>query len=462
MFASAEAAPIARVGGLAEAAGGLIRSLGRSPEVDLEVVLPDYGGVELADEVVSGLDVPSWVGGASVRTGVNGELGTVHLVSVPGLARPHPYVDEDGSGWPDNAARFFGFSTAVASFANTSGADVVHVNDWHTALTLAMTELPSVFTIHTLGYQGQADLSWFSQVAEWAPAQRLGRYHRGDHLNPVAGAIGLASKVVTVSPNYAREILDPEEGAGLHGVLAERGDDLVGICNGIDTELWDPLTDPALDVNYDFASIDEKSASTASLRSLAGWPDDDAPVIGMVTRIVDQKGLDLMLGAVPYLQGMNARLFVLGSGDEGLTSWARRLADEHPEHVHFVDGYDVNLARKIFAGADLFVMPSRFEPCGLAQMQAMRYGTIPVVTPVGGLVDTVIDVDDDPKAGNGIVLNSVDTVGVVDGLHRGLRSWRDRRRRKALQRRGMRADWSWDAPMREHLDLYRSVAVRDD
>ena len=450
VFATAEAAPIARVGGLAEAAAGLIRSLRLKTGIDLTVVMPDYGDVLLEEERHSLLDVPDWVGGATLRSGIAPELGLVHLVSVDGMARPHPYVNEFGEGWGDNDRRFFGFSAAVAAITREVQPDVVHLNDWHSAMALAWIDAPTVYTIHTLGYQGHADASWLDVI----PPERVSAFEWFGETNPAAGAIRLADKVIAVSPNYATEILDPSQGAGLHNILAERGDDLVGIRNGIDATLWNPMTDPNITERYGRTKLTNKEATAAHLRSLVGWELGTGPMIGMVTRLVEQKGIDMVLGLVPYLEHMGARLLLLGSGEERLSMWARQLAVEYANQFAFIDGYDLELAHQIFAGVDLFAMPSRFEPCGLAQMQAMRYGTIPVVTPVGGLLDTVVDADSDQKNGTGFVAVTIDALGMLDALHRATAAWRVRQRRTGIQKRGMAVDWSWDVPTQQHTAVY--------
>lgn len=454
VFGSAEAAPIARVGGLAEATAGLIRSLRSNGDVEVIVVLPDYGGVVLEDEQHRELSLPEWAMPASVRTGKAPELGVVHLVSAPGIARPHPYVDETGAGWPDNDARFFAFSAAIAAIVDEQKPDVLHLNDWHTGMALAWVDVPSVYTIHTLGYQGHADIGWLRAIN----TDRATAFDRFGVLNPAAGAIALADRVIAVSPNYATEILDPTRSAGLHTVLDAKGDGLIGIRNGIDTTLWNPLTDPYIVDTYGRSTLDAKASTSARLHERVGWAHDGQPLIGMVTRLVEQKGIDIILGTIPYLERMNARLVTLGSGEERLSLWARDLASEYPDRFAFIDGYDLEIAHQIFAGADLFCMPSRFEPCGLAQMQAMAYGTIPVVTPVGGLVDTVIDDDASPGEGTGFSAVTIDTLGMLDALHRGLAAWRLKSRRRAIQKRGMAMDWSWDAPTAKHLELYHAIA----
>ncbi len=458
VLAAAEAAPVARVGGLAEAVAGLVRALRRHDQVDVTLVLPDYGDVDLANERTVPLDVPEWAGPAKLRTGDVEELGEVALVNVAGIERPHPYVDEWGNGWEDNARRFFAFSLGVAAVVDLIDADVVHLNDWHTGIAAGIIRRPLVYTIHTLRYQGHTDLELLELLGL---DDRAKSFVRGDHLNPAAGAIALADRVVAVSPNYAAEILDPHRAEGLHDVLKARSRDLVGVRNGIDTEMWNPLTDDAIATTYGRSSLGAKRDTTATLRERAGWSDDGGPIVAMVTRLVDQKGIDLVLGLVPYFRRLGVRLFVLGSGEERLARWARELAEQHPELLHFVEGYDVELARQLFAGADLFMMPSRFEPCGLAQMQAMQYGTIPVVSPVGGLVDTVVDADDDPEEGNGFVATAIDATGMLDALHRAVFAWRSPSRRRTIQRNGMAKDWSWEEPMLRHVELYReAIAAR--
>ena len=454
LFASAELTPIARVGGLAEAAGGLVGAL-RSTGVDVHLVLPDYGGVALTDETVHDLAVPEWVGGARVRRGRHPEIGPVDLVHVPGMDRPHPYVDEHGEGWPDNDHRFLSFSAAIAALALEDPPDVVHLNDWHTAAAAAFLadHLPLVLTIHTLGHQGLCNERWLERLGPEAF-----RFAWWGAANPMAGALQLVDRVITVSPNYAREILTEEQGMGLHERLAALGDRLVGIRNGIDTSIWNPATDDRIAARFTPDDPTGRAACRAALVAETGWPADATPVIAMVTRLVDQKGIDLALSAARFLDTMPARLAVLGSGSADLAAGLTDWADRSPEHVWFVDGYDEALAHRLFAGSDLFLMPSRFEPCGLAQMQAMAYGSIPVVTDVGGLHDTVIDADRDRSTGSGFVSSSVDDGGLVDALHRGVRAARNARRRDAIRRRGMTADWSWTAPAGRHLDLYAALA----
>jgi len=452
LFATAELRPLVSAGGLGEASSGLVGAL-RAAGVTTTVALPDYFAWPLADAVEHELDVPDWAAPATVRIGHHDEAGALALINVPGINRPDPYVDENGEGWPDNTERFAAFGAALGALAALARPDVVHLNDWHTALAPAFlpSDIPTMLTIHNLGHQGQTDQSWLHRL----PAHRES-YAWGEGVNPLAGAIQNVDRVSTVSPNYAREILTEADGMGLHVRFAERATDLVGIRNGIDIRSWDPATDGHA-ANFDFDTVEGKQQARAELLDLVGWDDSPDPLIIMITRLVEQKGVDLGFEAARFLQGMKARMIVLGSGDVRLADWARWLQGEQPDRFWFMDGYDVPLSHQMFAGADLLLMPSRFEPCGLAQMQAMAYGTIPVVTAVGGLADTVVDADMAPQHGNGFVATTNDESGIVDALHRALRAVRHAGRKKSLQRRGMTADWSWDKPAQRYIDVYQGL-----
>jgi starch synthase len=458
LFASAELSPIARVGGLGEAAAGLVVAL-REEGVTVDLVLPDYYGTEMEDERSRQLNVPGWAEPATARQGIVAGVGEVTLVAVPGIARPHPYIDEQGTGWPDNDHRFFAFSAAVAGLMAETDADVVHLNDWHTggALAMAWQRPPAAFTIHTLGYQGWAGGHWLAQMP----------YHHGafecfGDVNPLAGAIQVAERVITVSPNYADEIRRPESGMGLDHILNALGDRLVGIRNGIDTAIWNPTADPLIAANFTADDLAGKEKCRADLLATAGWEDDGTPVIGVVTRLVDQKGIDLVLEALQFAPTVPFRLVMLGSGSRSLADRARWASGNWPNHMYFDSTYNQPLAHKIFAGSDLLLMPSRFEPCGLAQMQAMAYGTIPVVSDVGGLHDTVVDADSDRTNGTGFHTTTIDVPGIIDGVHRAVRAWRHKQRRQAIQRRGMRKDWSWARPARRHIALYDEIAIKNE
>ncbi len=454
VFATAELSPVATVGGLAAAAAGLTSEL-RRQGVDVEILLPDYGDVELADEAWVPLDVPEWASPAGIRVGTHPVCGRLHLVSVPGMARPHPYLQPDGTGWPDNDARFFAFARAVASWVQMSHPEVVHLNDWHTGAALAalVDGPPTILSIHNLAYQGNAPAWWLSRLGP-----RAEHFEWFGGTNPLSGAIALADRIVAVSPNYVGEILTPEGGFGLDGALRSRADDLLGVLNGIDTDVWDPATDPHIARTFDADRLEDKAANRTALCDRLGLADDGIPVATVVTRLTHQKGIDLLEPLVPVLDQVPVRLALLGSGDAELAGRLHVAASEHSHSFVFVEGYDEALSHLMFAGADLYLMPSRFEPCGLTQMQAMRYGAVPVVTAVGGLVDTVPDVDEHPRTGRGVVARRPDPVELCAALFRASRRVGDRRRATTLRRRGMGVDWSWKQPAGEYLALYADLA----
>lgn len=454
LFASAEFDPLVKVGGLGEAGTGLVRAL-RAEGCLVDVVLPDYGDWRLGGAVETPLDVPDWAGPAVARTGALAGVGPVTLIRVPGIARPHPYVDPaTGAPWPDNDQRFFAFGAAVAALVRERRPDVVQLNDWHTATVPAF--LPpgtrTVLTVHNLAFQGHAPTEWADRFGQ----HRASYLHEGE-TNALAGALRLADRVVAVSPTYAREILTEPLGSGLSALLAGRGDALRGIRNGIDTDHWDPRHDPMLPAGFGPADPTGKFACQQALLARTTIGVDESPLIGVVCRLTHQKGVDLVLALAEYLDTLPGRLVLLGEGDPDLVARAARMAAVHHRRMFFFARYEESLAHLLVAGSDLLLVPSRFEPCGLTQMQALAYGTLPVVTGVGGLRDTVIDADRDPDRGNGFVAATVTLHDLIDAVHRATRTWHQRGRRLALQKRGMETDWSWGEPARRYVALYQEL-----
>ena len=452
LFATAELAPLVKVGGLGDFSAGLVGAL-RSKGLEVDIVLPDYGELPFETADQQQLSVPDWASPATVRRGRLGGV-EVSLIAVPGMARPHPYTDAAGRGWPDNAERFLAFSMGIAAWAEVTSPDAIHLNDWHTGATLGFLDdpPPSVLTIHNLAYQGATSAGWLDSFV-----RRPDAYDRESKTNPLAGAITLADRVITVSPTFAAESLRPGTGFGLTKLLEARGGAFSGILNGIDTGFWNPATDPHFDHHYDLESFDRKEDVQRSLVAELGWEPNEEPLIGMVTRLTNQKGVDLALEATSILDEIGARMVLLGSGERALASAARLVANKVRDRFMFRDGYDEGLAHRIFGGSDLYLMPSRFEPSGLTQMQAMRYGSIPVVTDVGGLHDTVSDADRFPSDGNGFVANEVSASAIRDALKRAVDAWQTRSRRTEIIRRGMSRDWSWDAPADLYKDLYNEI-----
>jgi starch synthase len=455
LFAAAELAPLVRVGGLGEVAGGLTKSL-RAAGAHVDMLLPDYFGTELVDEFSHTLDVPDWVGACSARTGELPGFGQLTLIDVPDIRRAGPYGDPAGHAYDDNDRRFFRFSAAVAAWAQITQPDVIHVNDWHTGAALAWTPIgiPSVVSIHNLAYQGDADRGWLQVFGERSYA-----YDRRGRCNPLTGSLILADRVVAVSPKYSREILVDPLGCGLTDVLGSKAGagQLVGIINGIDADEWNPETDQLLPATFSAKKRTGKATCKAALQTTLGLTLSGGPLFGFVSRLVDQKGIEFVVEAATYLSSMDGQLVVLGSGDQQLADALHRLAADNPEIIAFREGFDVALSHHIFAGADCYLMPSRFEPCGLAQMQAMAYGALPIVTDVGGLHDTVTDLTINPDIGTGFVTREVSATGLVDAMHRASALFQKKTLWKAAQSRGMTHDWTWIDPTRQYLSLYSDV-----
>jgi starch synthase len=454
-MASAEMAPFCRVGGLADATTGLATTLARLG-CEVIVAIPRHERwPSIEGPNTLSLDVEPWAGPAVARFGQLEERLCVAVLETPGMERPHPYNDpRTGLGWEDNDERFLAFSNAAASLALELEVDVVHVHDWHAAAATAWLagRVPTVLSIHNLAYQGQADLGWLD---------RLGAHTRAFDVdgctNPLAGGIRLADRIVAVSPTYAIETRRTALGAGLDHLLRDRGPDYVGIRNGIDVERWDPAIDPHLPVQFDALHVDGKAYVRRALCDLVGFEVDDEPIVGMVCRLVDQKGVDVALDLAEQLRGLGARLVIQGRGDPALEAAARHAAASH-DRVAYLETTDEATAHLVVAGSDLLLVPSRFEPCGLTPMEAMRCGTIPVVTPVGGLRDTVVDASADPIRGNGFIAPATDAVGVSLALSRAVRALGDPNRRAAIRRNGMIVDWSWRTPALAYLDIYDELA----
>ncbi len=403
----------------------------------------------------------------TVRSGV-----TWLLLDAPRLfARPAPYGTPDGD-YPDNPVRFATFARAavLAVARELPGVEVLHLHDWQAApiagllgmdpaLGGALAGTPTVLTIHNLAYQGSFE-PWAVQAARlpWQLFQPQGFEFWG-RLNFLKGGILAASAVTTVSPTYAREILTPEHGQGLHEVLWAREQVLRGILNGLDTEVWNPATDPHLPERYGPATVTRgKARARRTVARAMGLDADGSPMIGVVSRLVRQKGADLLARAVHGLVGLGYRVAVLGSGEEDLEGELAGAVAGHPQRAALRLAFDEPLAHRIYAGADLFLMPSRFEPCGLGQLIALAYGTLPVVHPTGGLADTVRDLDADPSGGNGFHLAELSPGAIVEAAARARSVLTDPPRLRALRRRAMAEDHGWDPAARAYEELYRSLS----
>ena len=438
---AAESAPLVKVGGLGDVIGALPPAL-RARGHDVRVVMPSYRG----------LDAP----GAELLWSGR-ERFVERLVEVRVLA-PTPMIllvecaeafDRDQVyGEPDDGDRFALFARAVLAFLADYEwkPEIVHAHDWHAALVPILEhDTPTVLTVHNLAFQG-----W--REAAFARREGLALDAGGDGINLLGRGIANASAVTTVSPTYAREIRTPTGGMGLDGVLRERG--VTGIVNGIDTDMFNPATDRAITSPFDVGRLAARSANRTALLGRLGLADDGlVPVLGAVTRLFGQKGMDIVLDAAPALLQRGARLVVLGTGDPALEERFRALAAANPQTVAAVLDFDVVLAQQIYAGSDLFLMPSRFEPCGLGQLIAMRYGSIPLARRTGGLADTVV------PGQTGFLFDEASPEALVEAYDEALKVFHAKPRWRALQTRAMLADHSWDASAREYEELYERLSA---
>jgi len=477
LFASSEAQPLIKTGGLADVAGSLPIALAEMGH-DVRLVLPAYPqAVDKAIPLttVGTLELPGYAGIVRVLEGcINGSV-PLYLIDAPGLFdRPgNPYTDAGGADWRDNAQRFALFCQAIATISlNRAGLkwrpDLVHCNDWQTGLVPALlasegSRPASIFTIHNLAYQGSFNRATFDLLG----LEKNLWSHEGlefhDNLSFIKGGLAFSDWITTVSPTYAREILTPALGYGLEGLLQHRADRLQGVLNGIDYAVWDPASDPAIPQHYDAATFSLKKINKTHLQREMGLPvKEDALLFGHIGRLVEQKGVDLILQILPGLLGIaNVQLAILGSGDPGLERLLRQECAKHPDRIAAVIGYDEPLAHRIEAGCDLFLMPSRFEPCGLNQLYSLRYGTVPIVHRTGGLADTVIDAT--PRnlldgSATGFVFDRPD----VDSLWRTIDTAIDFYRRPEvwwhkLAINGMNQDFSWNSSAQHYVEIYQKA-----
>jgi starch synthase len=377
-------------------------------------------------------------------------------------------ADRIYTGDDRDAGRFLRLAAAAAAFGSTDGwrPEVIHCHDWHAALTPVLQRangaalIPSVLTLHNIGYQGLFDERVLADAGFAGLAQALPADARAaGTVNFLRAGMRAASRVTTVSPTYALEIRRPEFGMGLEDVVNERGDDVSGILNGVDYGVWAPDRDPFLAEHYTASHLAPKRRLKLALLARLGLRRDvDAPLVGVVSRLVAQKGMDLIAAAIPSLLAeTTANFALLGTGDIAIAAALRRLADVDPDRVAFHDAHDEQLAHEIFAGSDLTLVPSRYEPCGLTQMYALRYGTIPVVRATGGLADTVQHFDPRSGEGTGAVFLDADPEGLLWGARTALAWFRDRAAWSRLVANAMACDFSWQKQAPLYEGLYRSL-----
>lgn len=473
LIASPEAVPYAKTGGLADVVGALSREFLKSrggPSVRL--FMPYYKTLKANPKNLNlSFDIKIGGGGPSYKGGLYSEGHAVFIRCDKLFGRDELYGTPSGD-YPDNARRFIFFSKAVLEGAKLLGfrPDVVHVHDWQAALipfflkTLYSGDkffkaVRSVLTIHNLGYQGlfppevmpEAGLGW-----EFFTPDTLEFYGK---VNFLKAGIVAADALTTVSPTYAREILAPEQGFGLDGLLRKRASALSGILNGIDYGLWDPAKDPRLPANFsdgkDF--IKGKGACKEALAARCGFKDPGAPVISFIGRLSAQKGVELFIEAAsdPVLRGVN--IAVLGKGDDYYQRALAALAEKRAGAFFLSFAFDEDLSHLMYAGSDMFLMPSRYEPCGLGQLISQKYGTPPVARKTGGLADTITDFEPLGESGTGFLFGDFSTSSLRECLRGALCAYAGKTRWRALARRGMAMDFSWANSARKYLELYRGV-----
>jgi starch synthase len=472
LHVAAEVYPLIKTGGLADVVAALPPALADAG-ADVRLLLP--GLPAILDAVQSArtvIDIGSVFGALRVRLLLGRMPGTqlpAYVVDAPFLYRRggSPYQASDGSEWPDNLQRFalLGWVAAHLAAADADPAwqpDVVHAHDWHAALACAYmadhapTPAASVFTVHNLAFQG------LFAHHDWALLGLGSRYMSPEgmefhgQLSFMKAGLKFADKVTTVSPSYAREIATHEFGCGLDGVVRGRGGDVVGILNGIDEAVWSPANDAATAARYDADRLAGKQVCRRALQASQGLAvDDSALVLTVVSRLTAQKGLDLVLAALPALVAAGVQFAVQGTGDPALEAAFRMAAQAHPGRVAVHIGYDEPRAHQLIAGADVIAVPSRFEPCGLTQMYGLRYGTLPVVRRVGGLADTVAD------GRTGFSFDVATPAAFDDAVRRALAVRQEPAAWQAMMQAGMAQDLSWSGPARDYLALYaQALAAR--
>ncbi|MDP2417330.1 MAG: glycogen synthase GlgA [Hydrogenophaga sp.] len=475
---SAEYHPLLKTGGLADVTGALPAALNANG-CDVRVLLPGFPAI------LAGLQEPTELlrfhthGGAELRLLRGTLLGTTtvqaYVLDAPGLLdRPgNPYEDAHKQPYADNHRRFAALAWGAVQIAQGGDTSwkpqLVHGHDWHAGLVPAcllhagggQPLLPSVFTVHNLAYQGLFDVARFPDLGlPWSFYQVEGLEFWGQ-ISFLKAGLHYANRITTVSPTYAREIQTPELGCGLDGLLRRRQSDLSGILNGVDGTIWNPTTDPLLPHRFGSNKLLGKARCKAALQIETGLHTHaDAPLFTVVSRLTEQKGLPLVLEAVDGLVERGAQLLVLGNGDAHLEAAFLAKAQQHAGRVAVRIGFDEAFSHRVFGGSDVTLVPSRFEPCGLTQLYALAYGSVPLVRRVGGLADSVTDTQPDTLASDtatGIVFNHMDVGEFTHALQRAMALYRHPSQWDRVQRAGMRQHFSWDEAAQQYAALYRSL-----
>ena len=475
LSASSEAYPLVKTGGLADVIGALPAAL-KAEGIEMRTLVPGYLNVlealTTAEEILS---LKRFYGGhARVLTGSGGGLDLFVLDAPHLYARPgNPYVTPEGKDWPDNAIRFAALGRIAAEIGQgaipTFVPQIVHAHDWQAGLTPAFIryndrrKLGTIFTVHNLAFQGQFPYEMLDDIGLPPESFDIDGIEYYGAIGFLKTGLQLADRITTVSPSYAIEIQGPDAGMGLDGLLRVRSTVLSGILNGIDDTVWDPATDPRIKSRFNVRKLAARAPNKAALqRRFKLRVASDAFLLAVISRMTWQKGLDLLLENLPLILSNGMQLVLLGSGDVDLQARFETAAQSHPDQIGVVIAYDEDLAHLIQAGADAMLVPSRFEPCGLTQQCALRYGAIPIVSRVGGLADTVIDANEMALAGKvatGFQFGPVTSENFAVALRRANNLFHNKSVWRRMQKNAMSVDVSWRNPARHYADLYREVAA---
>lgn len=482
LFVTSEAYPLIKTGGLADVSGALPSAL-QAMGIDIRILIPGYPAV------LSNILDTQRIG--SLQALPNQAMVEILLGNMPDSHVPvivircpelyerdgGPYVDTQGHEWLDNPARFATLSRVAALLTSIEtplkdwAPDIIHCNDWQSALTPAYLhfmgltrsikpQVKTMLTLHNMAFQGNYAPGWLHGLGLPDESYQVNGVEFYGQLSFLKAGIFFANKLTTVSPTYAQEIQTDNFGFGMQGLLSDRNKDLVGILNGLDIEEWNPATDPHIARTYDAEHISHKLEVKQGLQQELGLEFSDAPLLGVVSRLTHQKGLDLLPKIAPSLIAQGCQIAVLGSGEPYLESQFKALAAQYPQQVSVTIGYNEPLSHRMMAGVDLFIMPSRFEPCGLNQMYGLRYGTPPVVNHTGGLADSVTNTKASTLAdhtANGFVMQSPTVEHLQNTIQKALTYYQDKATWQQIQRNGMKLNLGWSKSAQQYIDLYRDM-----
>lgn len=483
LMITSETVPFAKTGGLADAVPALTAALNKQGH-DVRIIMPRYYRIakDQLEQVPEPLGVPMgreemWCG--VYKTVLPGSSIPVYMLDREDLfGRDGLYGPDGSSSWPDNALRYALLSSSAFQLCRHLNwiPDVLHLHDWQAAPAAwllntserdgGFNKTVSVLTVHNLGYQGTFPLEEMKVFPLRALKMTPWNATRNDSLNYLAAGLDSADEITTVSPTYAEEILKDDFSEGLGDILNRRKDRLSGILNGMDYDEWNPATDSALKPdNYDTGNLSGKTALKARLQREAGLPENpDIPLFGIITRLAGQKGVDLLTDihgpAMESFRNGRAQFVLLGTGESGYEKAFRELGKLYPDTCAVRIAFSGDYSRLIEAGSDFFLMPSRYEPCGLNQMYSLRYGTLPIVRRTGGLADTVIDISDHPRRGNGFVFNDPSGIELSDAIRRAIEFYGKKRQMNTTVKKAMKLRFDWDSSAKEYVAVYKRAVER--